>query len=86
MLQLDLESKLDVKRELNVFKYNPDFEAAQAEWAAIRKELLGGDSDEDGSGSGGSGDDDDEDESDEDEAAAAGAPAPPTQVRGRTYA
>jgi hypothetical protein len=87
-VQLDLESKVDVKRELNVFKFNPDFEAAQAEWAAIRKELLGGESDgdEDESGSG-SGDDDGE-ESDEElpgppgtHGAAPGAPAGPTQAR-----
>jgi hypothetical protein len=81
MVQIDLETKLDVQRELNVFKYNPDFEQAQAEWAAIRKEILGEASEEDGS------EDDDEDDESEDDAAAAGgnidgpATNKPTQVR-----
>lgn len=71
-----METKLDVKRELNVFKFNPDFEAAQAEWAAIRREILGEDSEDDGS------DDDEEDEdSDEDGAAGAGSGAGPSSVK-----
>lgn len=81
VVQIDLETKLDVKRELNVFKFNPEFEAAQAEWAAIRREILGEESEGDGSG-----DEDEEDESEGDDAAAAGAggagpsSAKPTQV------
>ena len=82
-MQIDLETKLEVKRELNVFKFNPEFEAAQAEWAAIRKEILG----EDSEGDDGDDDDEDDDESDDDPAAAAGggggpsSAVKPTQVR-----
>lgn len=76
-VQIDLETKLDVKRELNVFKFNPAFETAQAEWAAIRREILGENSEDDGSD-----DDDLEDEESEEYAAAAGpSAAKPTQVR-----
>lgn len=77
-MQIDLETKLEVKRELNVFKFNPEFEAAQAEWAAIRKEILGEDSEADGSSDG-----DEEDEESEDDPALPGPPtaAKPTQVR-----
>lgn len=75
-LQLDLDTKLDVKRELNVFTFDPEFERTEAEWAAIRAELLGESSgDEGGEGEGGG--DEDEDESSEEEAP----PPEPTQVR-----
>jgi hypothetical protein len=70
-VQIDLETKLDVQRELNVFKYNPDFEAAQLEWAAIRKEILGEDSEQEGS------DDDDDGESEDDAEDNDALPGPP---------
>jgi hypothetical protein len=69
-LQLDLDTKLDTKKALNVFKTDPNFEQSEAEWAAIRAELLGessGDEEE-----GGEGEEESEEELDEEE----GAPEP----------
>ena len=80
-VQIDMDTKLDTKKALNVFKFNPEFEKAEAEWAAIRKELLGEDSDDEG-GDGDESGDDSEGESDEEGPAAA---AQPTQVCQRRF-
>lgn len=69
MLQLDLTTKHDTNNKIDVFKADPLYEQHEAEWAAIRKELLGDEDEEEGDGDdGGSDDDDDEDDDDADEA------------------
>jgi hypothetical protein len=77
-VQIDLETKLEVKRNLNVFKFDPDFEQSEAEWAAIRAELLGESSEDEDGQDGEGGESGSEDESEED---AAPTQALQTQVR-----
>lgn len=72
-MQIELEEKMEVQSKLDVFHVDPEFEAHEAEWAAIKKEVLGEESDDgDGSGSGS-----EEDSSDEDSDAEGALPPPP---------
>lgn len=70
-----MDTKLDVKRNLNVFKFDPAFEQSEAEWAAVRKELLGESSDDE------AGDKDSGSEEEDDSGDAAGAAAAPAQTQ-----
>ena len=77
-MQLELTTKLDLKRNLNVFKADPGFEQTEAEWAAIRADLMDTESEAD--------DDDDEDDDgsgDEDESDVEAAPAAALQTQVR---
>jgi pre-mRNA-splicing factor CWC22 len=76
-VQVDLEAQLEVKRELNVFKLDAEFDKHEEEWVAIRRELLGESSEDEGDG-GGSGS---EEDTSEDEEEGRAAPNKPTQVR-----
>ena len=68
---VDEEKRLDGEEILNVFKIDPDYEANETKYEAIKKKLLDEDEDsEDGdsdSGSGGDSDSDDEAESEKEE-------------------
>lgn len=80
-VQIELEEKMDVQSKLDVFHVDPEFEAHEAEWAAIKKELLGEESDDGDGGDGdGSGDESSDDDSDE-EGALPPPPGKETQVR-----
>jgi hypothetical protein len=79
-VQLDMDSKLDVKRQLNVFNLDSNFEQSEAEWAATRAELLGESDGDDEDGESDGGDKDGTGESDSD-AEAAAPQAVMTQVR-----
>lgn len=90
-MQLDLDEKRAIQRELNRFRLDPEFAQHEAEWAAVRRELLGesedeGDDDSDNSGSNdGSGDDaSGGDASDGEDGGGALAPSGPTQVHAAT--
>lgn len=74
---------MDVQSKLDVFHVDPEFETHEAEWAAIKKELLGEESDD---GDGGDGDGSGDESSDEDSDEEGALPPPPgkeTQVRPR---
>ncbi|ORX58318.1 MIF4G-domain-containing protein [Hesseltinella vesiculosa] len=62
------DDDLDAEDELNIFKFDPDYEDNEEKYGAIKAEVLGGDSDDSDDGSGSSGSEsDDESGSDEDD-------------------
>uniref|UniRef100_A0A2H8TTB6 Striatin-3 n=1 Tax=Melanaphis sacchari TaxID=742174 RepID=A0A2H8TTB6_9HEMI len=63
---LTLDSAKDPQDILNVYKFDPDFEANEERYKSLRAEILGSDN-EDESGSENDGDDDDDDDEDDDE-------------------
>jgi len=63
--ELSLDDKVDREEALDVFKVDDDFEAHEAAWVEIKREILG--EDDDG--------EDDADDDDDDDAPAAAAPA-----------
>ncbi|KAL2611804.1 hypothetical protein R1flu_023496 [Riccia fluitans] len=64
--ELSLEEELDDESYLDVFKPDPDFVESEKKYEAIKKDILGDDSDEDG-GEGGDKDEEEEDDDEEDE-------------------
>ena len=62
--ELSLDDKVDREEALDVFKVDDDFEAHEAAWVEIKREILGEDDD-----------DADDDADDDDDAPAAAAPA-----------
>merc|ERR1712147_99708 len=63
--ELSLDDKVDREEALDVFKVDDDFEAHEAAWVEIKREILGEDDDAE----------DDDDADDDDDAPAAAAPA-----------
>lgn len=62
----DLDSQIDLEQGLNIFKFDPDYEAHEKEWARVRADILGegsdDDDDDDGSESGSEEDEEAEEE------------------------
>lgn len=64
--EIGLDEDLNPEMPLDVFKFDPEYEAHDKDYENIKREILGGDS-EDESGGGGDGEDDSESEEDEEE-------------------
>lgn len=73
--ELGLDEEFDLEERLDYFKPDPDFEASEAKYAVLRKEILGEDSDDEDDEDGEEGD---TETSDDEDATAADPSAPQT--------